>query len=128
MDDETLGQVAVGHLAGEGGPDETVHEPFAFQPEHDGTLPLRTAVFQALGAASVCWDPMPVGCVFDSTRAEAIGEALMALLGEHMDGWRPASEDERAHALRLGSLPVRITYPNGVGAMGAVVEVKRGDV
>jgi len=36
----------------------------------------REAVFLALGAASMCWDPIPVG-VFESERAVEIGEELL---------------------------------------------------
>jgi hypothetical protein len=53
-------------------------ESFEFSREPDGTLPLRSAVYQALGAASTCW----IGYgwqsdAFDSVRAQEIGEALM---------------------------------------------------
>jgi hypothetical protein len=41
--------------------------------------PVHEVVFEALGAASMCWNPPPEG-VFDSTRAEAIGEELMEFL------------------------------------------------
>lgn len=52
-------------------------ETFEFTREDDGSLPLKTAVFQALGAASVCWDGVPSG-IFREDRAKEIGEALMA--------------------------------------------------
>lgn len=39
----------------------------------------ESSVFQALGAASMCWDETPTG-VFDSTRAKKIGEELIAHL------------------------------------------------
>lgn len=51
-----------------------------FTPEHDGTLPIETAVFQALGAASVCWESMAGTGVFDSTRAKEIGDELLAVI------------------------------------------------
>jgi hypothetical protein len=54
---------------------------FEFQPEHDGTLSLESAVFQALGAASVCWENMSGTGVFQSERAKAIGDALLAEIG-----------------------------------------------
>lgn len=38
---------------------------------------LRSAVFQALGAASMCWEKTPQG-IFKSDEALAIGEALLA--------------------------------------------------
>lgn len=53
---------------------------FEFSPEHDGTVPLSTAVFQALGAASVCWESMDGTGVFDSTRAKEIGDALLEVI------------------------------------------------
>lgn len=55
-------------------------EPFEFQPNHDGTLPLEVAVFQALGAASACWDNLRGAGVFNSTRAKEIGDKLLAHL------------------------------------------------
>lgn len=52
---------------------------FEFRPEDDGTLSLESAVFQALGAASMCWEPRPTG-LFDSTRAKLIGDALVEMI------------------------------------------------
>lgn len=40
------------------------------------------AVFQALGAASMCWDPRSGTAVFDSTEARHIGSELLERLGE----------------------------------------------
>lgn len=57
----------------------TLHE-FKFHPEHDGTISLESAVFQALGYASVCWSEGPRG-VFESDRAKDAGEALVAFIG-----------------------------------------------
>jgi hypothetical protein len=51
-------------------------EPFEFVPDSDGTITLRNAIFQALGAASVCWDDMYQTGEFDSATALKIGEAL----------------------------------------------------
>lgn len=50
---------------------------FEFLPEHDGTVPIESAVFQALGAASVCWEEMSGTGTFQSDRAKEIGEALI---------------------------------------------------
>lgn len=47
--------------------------------EENGDLEPISAIFQALGAASVCWSAPPQG-VFDSTRATEIGDALVAEL------------------------------------------------
>lgn len=51
---------------------------FEFAREEDGSLSLESAVFQALGAASVCWESMAGTGVFDSDQAKEIGEALLA--------------------------------------------------
>jgi len=50
---------------------------FEFTPEHDGTLSIESAVFQALGAASTCWENLTWTGVFQSDRAKEIGEALL---------------------------------------------------
>lgn len=55
---------------------------FDFTPEHDGSLPIETAVFQAIGAASVCWESMSGTGVFDSDRAKQIGERLLEVIAE----------------------------------------------
>ena len=52
---------------------------FSFIPDEYGDVTLRSAIHQALGAASVCWDK---DGVFDSTRALEIGEALMDFIKE----------------------------------------------
>lgn len=49
--------------------DTEVEEPFSS---------FATAVFEGLGAASVCWDSLEGTGVFDSTRAKEIGEAILA--------------------------------------------------
>lgn len=49
--------------------------------ETDPTDRMRSAIFQALGAASVCWQYPEKAGVFDSTRALLIGEALCEELG-----------------------------------------------
>ena len=38
---------------------------------------LETAVFQAIGAATVCWESVTDTGVFDSTRAKEIGDWLL---------------------------------------------------
>lgn len=60
-------------------PAEAAPVPPVARPDYTG-LTVREAVFQALGAASVAWQPRPSDEVFDSTQAEAIGEALLARL------------------------------------------------
>lgn len=49
------------------------------EPKFDfSNLTLEEAVFQALGAASMCWENMEGGGIFESDKAKVIGEALMA--------------------------------------------------
>lgn len=45
-------------------------------------------IFQALGAASMCWTGTPSG-VFDSTRCKQIGEELIAAL-DNVDALKPS--------------------------------------
>ncbi len=40
---------------------------------------IETAVFQALGEASMCWSQRPKG-IFDSTNAKRIGDELLAII------------------------------------------------
>lgn len=53
---------------------------FEFQPDEDGTLTLRSAVFQALGAASTCWDNLSGAGVFQSEKAQEVGDKLLAAI------------------------------------------------
>jgi hypothetical protein len=64
-------------------PDSDI-QAFEFQREQDGTLPLEVVIFQALGAASVCWETPEGAGVFDSTRAKAIGDAVLSYLKDNM--------------------------------------------
>lgn len=41
--------------------------------------PIAELVFQALGYASLCWDPKPTG-VFDSAEATKVGDELLRTL------------------------------------------------
>ena len=54
--------------------------PFEFYREDDGSLSLDSAVFQALGAASTCWESLAGADIFDSTRAKEIGDTLLAFI------------------------------------------------
>lgn len=89
--EETLGKVAA-VLRGYGCPPSMVTDilsdmqnegiVFRERPEEAkfdfSDIPLEEAVFQALGAASACWDNLEGAGVFESDRAKAIGDALMA--------------------------------------------------
>lgn len=57
---------------------------FEFQREHDGSLSLDSAVFQAIGAASACWTNLQGSGVFESERAKEIGEVLLAFINDNL--------------------------------------------
>lgn len=46
---------------------------------------LVEVVFQAMGAASSCWDDMSGTGVFQSDRAKAIGDEAVAWINEHYE-------------------------------------------
>jgi hypothetical protein len=48
------------------------------------TLTLEEAVYQALGAASVCWENVDEAGVFDDVQAKAIGEQLMDRIDQEL--------------------------------------------
>lgn len=65
-------------------------------PEGD---PLRTVLGEALGAASMCWDPTPEG-EFQSEATVAILEDLVEALGPHLQAQSQTAAEavERWHA------------------------------
>jgi len=78
--------------------------PFKFQPEHDGSLTVESAVYQALGAASMCWDRVgDEASVFDDTTARAIGEALLERITAAAQDVREATDTPPL----AGSTPTR---------------------
>lgn len=52
---------------------------FQFMPEYDGTLSMESAVYQAIGAASACWDKVTLASIgeFHSEEAKQIGQVLL---------------------------------------------------
>jgi hypothetical protein len=56
-------------------PEQPPRPPQVGDPQSD----LERAVFEAIGAASMCWSEPPAG-VFDSKRAEEIGSNLLNLI------------------------------------------------
>lgn len=70
---------------------------------------LTEAVFQALGTASMCWDPKPTG-VFDSMEAKRVGEGLMEWIEEwhrsEQPSYLPSGMDEFASNERTDHLPL----------------------
>jgi hypothetical protein len=55
---------------------------FEFSTEADGTVSPESAVFQALGFASLCWEDMSGAGVFQSDKAKEAGDALVAYFHE----------------------------------------------
>lgn len=56
---------------------------FEFQPRTDAEeVTLEEAVYQAVGAASVCWVMQGRDRVFDSDRARAIADTLLQKINE----------------------------------------------
>jgi hypothetical protein len=107
-----------------------------FIRDDDGTLPLASAIRQALGAASVCWSEPPTG-TFRSDDANAIADMLAAeisrrgphtamldLLGlpREPDGLRWERWDEHAIEIEVAELLyayVRAAKPTHVLELGA---------
>lgn len=56
--------------------------PFEFVVREGEELTLESAVFQAIGAASACWEDISAAGVFDSERARQIGELLLDKIRE----------------------------------------------
>lgn len=78
-----MGEVCARGIGGREGGDLTYE--FKFSPddrEVDDSVSLNSAVFQALGAASACWEYLERAGVFDSEQAERIGQALLQKIRE----------------------------------------------
>lgn len=58
---------------------------FQFDKEDDGSLSLESAVYQALGRASTCWESMAGTGVFDDAAAHDTGQKLLAFLKNYID-------------------------------------------
>jgi hypothetical protein len=65
---------------------------------------MERAVFQAIGAASVCWSELPTG-VFESERAEKIGKDLLKMiLGDAGEPDRSTFKQELAEVINRHSM------------------------
>lgn len=64
--------------------------PYTFEYGDAGPN-IESAVFQALGTASVCWSEVPRG-TFDSIRCKEVGEALLAEIERLGKGTQQAGE------------------------------------
>src|SRR5204862_5331238 len=78
--------------------DQPQDEKLKFHPDADGNLDLEAVVFQALGAASTCWENKDLedAGTFDSEEAVKIGNALIEWLdanhrGPHISVVEPVS-------------------------------------
>lgn len=59
-------------------------QPFQFTTSDAGEdITLDNAVFQALSAASMCWDSVQDAGSFQSTRAKQIGDTLLTYIRTH---------------------------------------------
>lgn len=98
--DDYLRNISTKPTVNESNLEATVNsEPFAFQTREGEEIGLEEAVFQALGAASVCWDNLDGAGIFDSSRAREVGDKLMALISERFDQvWASASRSGREKA------------------------------
>jgi hypothetical protein len=76
---------------------DTAPDLFSFQRHPDEPFTLETAVYQAIGAATTCWENLSGTGVFDSQRADAIGQALLDAIRELT---APAGEDAAARDRR----------------------------
>ena len=63
---------------------------FAVDMGWDDDTDLIAAVFQTLGAASMCWTETPSG-IFDSEQALGLGSALIDFIRQH---YQPIDRDE----------------------------------
>lgn len=59
---------------------------FEFQVSEGEELTLESAVFQALGAASTCWENMEGTGVFKSDECKEIGDVLLKFIDEEVLG------------------------------------------
>jgi hypothetical protein len=84
-----------------------VTAPIVFQPEHDGTLTLESAVGQAVGAASMCWEFVDAAGVFDDVRAGLVVDALLTFLREH--GYAPGGDALEAVPVAPAASRVEVT-------------------
>lgn len=64
----------------------SIGTPFTFVRSPDEDITLKEGVFQALGAASMCWSTLEGAGEFDSTRAKQIGDAVILLIREFVTG------------------------------------------
>lgn len=76
---------------------------------------LSTAVFEALGAASTCWETLENAGVFQDGRATAIGEELLEKIGKITNWTEPhlglATTEELADELSVRLSDAQSSHP-----------------
>lgn len=99
---------------------DDTRKPWTFDREDDGFLSLSSAVFQALGAASTCWESMADAGTFDDVRARQIGDALLEELDQHIT---PPDH--------LWQVTSRVAPPDGVegsdGTLAPAISIELGN-
>ena len=80
---------------------------------------IESKVYEALGAASVCWTPEGV---FDSDRAKSIGEDLMHRIVQEVE---QARDDEREHIAAVAARLVEVICQQDILLREWVAERKR---
>ena len=85
---------------------EQIHNEAIRNGEAD---PLRSVIFQALGAASACWDNLEGAGVFKDREAKQVGDDLLAFIRSQL------GDNDRAEVYRdvAGRYRYRIVARNG---------------
>lgn len=81
-------------------------EPFTFVDREGQPLPLVEAVFQALGAASMCWENIQAAGEFNSERATVIGQAVMYEINTALAAAREDAVKEFTRTNMTGARPI----------------------
>lgn len=93
-------------------------EPFSFVQMPGDELTFEEVVFQALGAASMCWVGGTGSLEFDSTRAKSIGVRLMDELRMH-------ARQERKDAIRSACLQFLAAIDNVSGTANPLIDLRK---
>lgn len=68
---------------------ESSEEPWGFTEHEDEELTLKSAVYQAVGGASACWENLRGAGVFREDMATEVAEALLAFIHNHFKTPQP---------------------------------------
>ena len=64
-------------------------------PEVENVPDLNTKVFQAIGAASACWENLAGAGVFDSDRAKQVADDLLTFIRQNYEPrFKPAVDED----------------------------------